>query len=424
MDHFTYKNSLLHAEQVAITKIAAEIGTPFYCYSAATLRRHFQVFAEGLKGRKAKICYAVKANDNLSVLRVLKEAGAGADVVSEGEIRKCLAAGFTPQDIVFSGVGKTDAEIAYALQKGIFQLNVESEPELEAISRIAKKLKKTAPVCLRVNPDVAGGGHAKITVGRKQDKFGIDANIVPKLFDRAAKLPGVKLVGISCHIGSQITDVKPFRAAFAKMMVMVKQLEKRGHTLARLDLGGGLGILYEGRYEEKSEKDLPPLPLRYLHIAREETKDFKGLLMFEPGRVIVGNAGILVASVVRVKPTDTRNFLILDAGMNDLIRPSFYDAHHDIIPVRLKPGTKQKAYDIVGPVCETGDTFARGRDLAALKEGDLVAFRSAGAYGATMASTYNARPLVPEVLVDGKKWKVARRRQTYAELIALDSAPK
>lgn len=415
MDHFHSLSGILHAEEVPIQAIAEAVGTPFYCYSTATLTRHYTVFAEAFADVKATICFAVKANSNLSVLKTLADLGSGADCVSEGEIRRALKSGVPASKIVFSGVGKTRQEMDFALREGIFQFNVESEPELLMLNEAAGALNITAPIAIRINPDVDGKTHHKITTGKKENKFGIDWNQASAIYAKAKALPFIEVKGISTHIGSQLLELMPFEQAFKRVDTLVQQLRAEGHTISRLDLGGGLGIPYLN--EE------PPSPSHYAIMAINATKHLGCELIFEPGRLIAGNAGILVTEVIYVKRTDSRNFVIVDAAMNDLIRPSFYDAYHAIVPVVQPAGDPSlEPMDIVGPVCETGDIFAKQRPLStATKAGDLLAFRSAGAYGAVMASTYNSRPLVPEVLVNGNKWQIIRPRPSYDELLALDN---
>ncbi len=416
MDHFHFLSGNLHAEEVPISAIANAVKTPFYCYSSATLTRHYNVFAEAFSGVKATICFAVKANSNLAVLKLLAELGAGADCVSEGEIRRALASGVPASKIVFSGVGKTRDEMKFALQAGIFQFNVESEPELLALSETAHSLGVTAPIAIRINPDVDGNTHHKITTGKKENKFGIDWEQASAIYTTAASLPAIAVKGISTHIGSQLLELMPFEQAFKRVDMLVQQLRAEGHDISRLDLGGGLGIPYLN--------ETPPSPAHYAEMAIAATKHLGCELIFEPGRLIAGNAGILVTEVIYVKRSNSRNFVIVDAAMNDLIRPSFYDAYHEIVPV-IEPAanTPSELMDIVGPVCETGDIFAKQRLLASTKAGDLLAFRSAGAYGAVMASTYNSRLLVPEVMVRGDAWRVIRARPSYEDLLGLDSIP-
>ena len=418
MDHFLYRNGHLHAEDVAVSDIAAAVGTPFYCYSQATLTRHFQLFQEALDPLPSLVCFAVKSNANVAVLKVLGDLGAGMDVVSIGEYLRARAAGVPGERIVFSGVGKTPAEMRQALEGGIRQFNVESEPELEALSAVASALGLEAPITLRVNPDVDAGTHEKIATGRKEDKFGVPISRARAIYARAAGLPGIRVVGIDMHIGSQLTDLAPFEAAYRKMADLTRALRADGHTIDRLDLGGGLGIPYTRGNEA------PPLPTDYGAMVKRVLGDLGCEIEIEPGRLISGNAGILVAQVIYRKKAEDREFLILDAAMNDLVRPAMYGAHHDILPVLESPaGAPLVPVDIVGPVCESGDTFARQRAMPLVQAGELVAFRSAGAYGAVMASEYNARPLVPEVLVSGDHFAVIRPRPSYDAMIARDTIP-
>jgi len=418
VDHFEYRHGVLHAEDVAITDIAAAVGTPFYVYSTATLTRHYQLFTAALAPLPHLVCFAVKALSNVAVLRTLGNLGAGMDVVSGGEYRRARAAGVPGERIVFSGVGKTREEMRLALTGGIRQFNVESEPELRALSEVATGLGVTAPITVRVNPDVDARTHAKITTGRKEDKFGIPIARASEVYAEAARLPGLEVVGIDVHIGSQLTDLAPFEAAYRKVADLTRRLRAEGHAITRLDLGGGLGIPYA------RSNAPPPLPAEYGALIRRTVGDLGCEIEIEPGRLISGNAGLLVAAVLYVKHGEERDFLILDAAMNDLVRPSMYDAHHDIVPVREAPvAAEARPYDVVGPVCETGDTFARARALPDLAEGDLVAFRSAGAYGAVMASEYNTRPLVPEVLVHGDHFAVIRERPTFDEILKRDTIP-
>lgn len=414
MNHFQYRNGALHAEDVPITRIAEAEGTPFYCYSTATLTRHYQVFTEALSGLDAKVFYAVKANSNLAVIKTFADLGAGADVVSEGELRRALAAGVSPDGIIFSGVGKSQEELAGAVERGIHQINVESLPELEALSGIADSRNAAMDIAIRVNPDVDAKTHDKISTGRQEDKFGIDIADAVETYRRAADLPGINPVSVAVHIGSQLTDLEPFRMAFTRVAELVRTLRDQGHTITRLDLGGGLGIPY--RDEE------PPLPADYAAMVRDTVGDLGCELAFEPGRMLVGNAGLLVSRVLFVKLGNSRRFVVLDAAMNDLIRPTLYDAHHDLMPVAQAPSNAAfEPADVVGPVCETGDTFVRGYPLPPVVTGDLLAFASAGAYGAVMASTYNSRPLVPEIMVSGSDYSVIRARQSYEALLELDS---
>jgi len=418
MDHFTYKNGVLHAEDIDLTQLAGEVGTPFYCYSAATFARHYRVFDDALAGLEHKICFAVKANSNIGVLATLAHLGAGADVVSEGEIRLALAAGIAPGDIVFSGVGKQPAEMRFALEQGIFQFNVESYPELEALSREAAALGKTAGIAVRVNPDVNPGTHAKISTGQKESKFGIPMEQALDVYRRAAELPGIRVQGVSVHIGSQLVTLEPFRHAFMRVRSLVEALRSAGHTVTTVDLGGGLGIPYD------QQQGAPPLPVAYGQMVREVMSGIDATLIFEPGRLIAGNAGILVTRVIYVKEALGQIYVIVDAAMNDLLRPSLYDAYHEIVPVVQEAGQGRIVADIVGPVCETGDSFATAREIANVKPGDLLAFRSAGAYGAVMASTYNARLLAPEVLVNGAQKTLVRSRPRYEEMIAAQRIPE
>ena len=413
MNPFVYKNGALHAEDVAVADIASAVGTPFYCYSTAALVQRYTDFANAFSHNRATICYAVKANGNLAVIRTLAALGAGADVVSEGELRRALAAGTPTDRIVFSGVGKSRAELAYALTQGIVQINVESEPELEALSEICVALDKTASIGVRVNPDVDAQTHAKISTGKAENKFGIDITRASAVFARARDLPGVNPVSVAVHIGSQITDLTPLRIAFGHLASLVDRLRADGHNIMRLDLGGGLGI----RYEDET----PPTPAEYAAMVNETLGHLDCHLMFEPGRVLVGEAGILVTSVLYDKPGESRRFVIVDAAMNDLVRPSMYDAYHGVLPIReTSSDIMLSDADIVGPVCETGDTFARHRATPPVDPGDMLAILSAGAYGAVMSSTYNARLLIPEVLVNGNAFAVVRARPSYDDLLKLD----
>jgi diaminopimelate decarboxylase len=418
VNHFHYRDGVLHAEDVAIPDIARAVDTPFYCYSTATLTRHFRVFRDAFAGLDALVCYAMKANSNQAVLATLARLGAGADVVSEGEMRRALAAGIPANKILFSGVGKTAREMDFALEAGILCFNVESEPELELLSARATALGKVAPVSLRINPDVDARTHRKISTGKAENKFGIPWQRARAVYGRAAELPGIRVTGIDTHIGSQITELQPFDDAFALLVDLVGTLREDGHAIEHIDLGGGLGIPY------KTDNSPPPLPDAYAAVVKKRVAPLGLKLMFEPGRLIVGNAGILVAEVIYVKEGDAKNFLIVDAAMNDLIRPTLYDAFHDIRPVvQAAADAPRMAVDIVGPVCETGDYLGLDRDLPRLKSGDLIAIGTAGAYGAVQAGTYNTRLLVPEVLVDGDRFAVVRPRRSYDELIALDTVP-
>ena len=412
MDHFNYVNGALCAEGVPIARIAADVGTPFYCYSTATLERHYRVFEAALAGLDAVICFSVKSNGNLAVIRTLAALGAGADVVSGGELARALAAGVPSERIVFSGVGQTEPEIERALIADIRQINVESEPELMAVDRVAGRLGKRAQVSLRINPDVDAHTHAKITTGLTENKFGIEWTRAHEVVTRARQLaPNVDIVGLAVHIGSQLTDLEPFRAAFVRVRDVVAMLRADGAKIGHLDLGGGLGIPYDGA--------LTPSPADYAKVVRETVGDLGCQLVFEPGRLIVGNAGVLVTKVVYVKDGATRRFVIVDAAMNDLLRPALYDARHDIVPVKQPEASQaRELVDVVGPVCETGDTFANGLALPPVAAGDLLVIRTAGAYGAVMSSTYNSRDLIPEVLVKGNEFAVVRRRiglQTFLD---------
>ncbi|MFB2594916.1 diaminopimelate decarboxylase [Paracoccus sp. p4-l81] len=419
MDHFLYRDGILHAEDVAIPEIAAAVGTPFYVYSAATLIRHFRLFQEALAGMDHLVCFAIKSLSNLAVLKLLGDLGAGMDVVSGGEYRRARAAGVPGDRIVFSGVGKTADEMRLALSGGIRQFNVESENELRALSAIAHQMGLRAPIALRVNPDVDAKTHEKIATGKKENKFGIPIARAPQVYAEAATLPGIEVVGVDVHIGSQLTDLEPFRQAFEKVADLTRDLRAQGHAIRRVDLGGGLGIPYE------RSNLAPPLPLEYGQVIRDVFADLDVEVEIEPGRLISGNAGLLVTSVLFLKQGEDRDFLIVDAAMNDLARPAMYGAHHDIVPViEPAPATQLQPVDVVGPVCETGDTFAKARPLPPVDEGALVAFRSAGAYGAVMASEYNSRPLIPEVLVSGDQFAVIRARPSYDEMLARDSIPE
>ena len=415
MNHFDYRNGVLHAEAVNLIELAEAVGTPFYCYSTATLERHYRVFTEAFAGEKALVCYAMKANSNQSVLRTLAKLGAGADVVSGGELKRALAADIPPSKIVFSGVGKTEGELRAALAVDILCINIESEPELEMLSRLAVEMKTTARISVRVNPDVDAGTHAKISTGKSENKFGIPIARAREVYARAAKLPGIKVTGTDVHIGSQITDLGPLEAAFRLLAEFVQTLRADGHDISHVDFGGGLGIPY---YMDRAA---PPEPNAYAAMVKRVTHNLGCTLMFEPGRMIVGNAGILVARVIHVKPGDAKNFVIIDAAMNDLIRPTLYEAHHDILPVRQPAaGTPVMVADVVGPVCETGDYLALDRTLPQPKAGDLLAIMTAGAYGAVQSGTYNTRPLVPEVLVKDDQYAVVRPRIDVDALIAMD----
>lgn len=415
MHHFDYRDGVLHAEGVNLATLAGTAGTPFYCYSTATLERHYRVFTEAFAGVDSLVCYAMKANSNQSVLRILAKLGAGADVVSGGELKRARAAGIPPSKIVFSGVGKTEAELRMALAEDVFCINVESEPELELLSQLASRMGREARVSLRLNPDVDAKTHAKISTGKSENKFGIPLSRAREVYARAAKLPGIKVTGVDTHIGSQITDLGPLEQAFSLLADFVRELRADGHNISHIDFGGGLGIPYH------ADKAAPPAPALYAQMVKRVSHNLGCKLMFEPGRMIVGNAGILVTRVIYVKHGDTKNFIIIDAAMNDLIRPTLYEAHHDIVPVRQPAsGAKSIVADVVGPVCETGDYLAIDRTLPEPKAGDLLAIMSAGAYGAVQAGTYNTRPLVPEVLVNGDQYAVVRPRIDVDALIAMD----
>ena len=412
MHYFDYRNGILHAEDVPLEAIARAIGTPFYCYSSATIERHYRVFAEAFASRDTLICYSVKSNSNLSVIRTLARLGSGADVVSEGEIHRALAAGIPAGKIVYSGVGKTRAEMAFALDAGIFGFNVESEGELLALSEVASQRGATARIAFRINPDVDAKTHAKIATGRSEHKFGIGWREAPALYALARTLPGISVQGAHMHIGSQITSIEPFRDAFELLASLVEDLRRDGHTISFVNLGGGLGIPY--RWED----DDPPLPEHYAEVALAVAKRLGTKLLFEPGRVITGNAGILVTQVIYVKRGGEKLFVIADAGMNDLVRPTLYDAYHDIWPLRQAPRDGKTVHaDVVGPVCETGDFFAKDRAMPEVSPGDLLAIMTSGAYGAVQASSYNSRRLVPEVLVRGKEYAVVRPRPSYEDML-------
>ena len=417
MNHFGYRHGILSAEDVSLAALAARVGTPFYCYSRATLERHYKVFSAALP-EGSLVAFSVKANGNLAVLKTLALLGAGADVVSGGELAKALAAGIPAERIVFSGVGKTVEEMHQALSAGIYQFNVESEPELLALDEVARELNRRAPITLRINPDVDAKTHAKITTGTAETKFGIPFAHARAAYARAAALKNIEIVGIDVHIGSQLTDLEPFAAAFEKVADLTRTLRADGHSITRLDLGGGLGVPYENNNMP------PPDPAAYGKVVARVTEKLGCRLIFEPGRLIAANAGVLVSKVLYVKQGDAKTFLILDAGMNDLIRPALYDAHHEIVAVvEPEAGAARVPYDVVGPVCETSDLFAAARQLPELKSGDLVAILSAGAYGATMASSYNARPPAPEVLVSGEEWAIVRPRLRHDDLIGQDKLP-
>jgi diaminopimelate decarboxylase len=415
MNHFSYRDGRLFAEGVDLTQLADEVGTPLYVYSSATLERHYRVFADAFPA-SSLIAYSVKANGNLAVLKTLAKQGAGADVVSGGELTKALVAGIPPERIVFSGVGKTAPEMMMALHAGIHQFNVESEPELLVLDAVARERGVRAPVAMRINPDVDAKTHAKITTGTAEAKFGVPWNKAREIYAQARELSGIQIVGVDLHIGSQITDLAPFEAAFTRAVELIGVLRADGHEIARADFGGGLGVPY------RLGEDPPPNPAAYGAIVKKLTDGLGLDLIFEPGRLIAANAGILLTRVLYVKEGETKKFLILDAGMNDLIRPAMYDAHHDIVAVAEPKGPRVR-YDVVGPVCESSDLFARDRELPVLQSGDLVAIMTAGAYGAVMSSAYNARPPAPEVLVNGADWSVVRPRMSYEALVEQDRLP-
>jgi len=417
MNHFQYRDGVLHAEAVNLTALADQVGTPFYCYSTATLERHYRVFAEAFAGVSTLVCYAMKANSNQSVLKTLAKLGAGADVVSGGELKRARAAGIPPEKIVFSGIGKTEAELRQALAENILCINIESEPELDLLSKLAVETGRTARISVRVNPDIDSGGHAKISTGKSENKFGIPIAHARDVYARAAKLPGIKITGVDMHIGSQITDLVPLEAAFRVLADFVRTLRADGHTISHVDFGGGLGIPYH------ADREAPPAPLAYAEMVKRVTHNLGCTLLFEPGRMIVGNAGILVARVIYVKHGDAKNFVIIDAAMNDLIRPTLYEAHHDILPVReTAKGASNIVADVVGPVCESGDYLALDRSMPEPQPGDLLAIMTAGAYGAVQSGFYNTRALVPEVLVKGEQYAVVRPRIDADALIAMDKA--
>ena len=425
MHHFAYRDGSLHAEGVDLQRIAAEVGTPVYVYSSATIERHYKLFEAAMKttapAGKTHVFYAMKANGNLGVLKTLGTLGAGIDTVSEGEVRKALAAGIPPEKIVFSGVGKSEQELRFAVEAGIYQVNIESESELDLLSKVAASLGKRQEAVFRVNPDIGAGGHAKITTGSSENKFGVSFEEVGRLYARAANMPGVWIMGLAVHIGSQIREIDAFEAAYAKMVALVGDLKGEGHRVDRLDLGGGLGIPYD---IPRTFDYGPGLIEAYAEMVAKVTKGLDVELGFEPGRLIVGNAGILLTRVLHLNPRPTKQFLVVDAAMNDLVRPAMYEAYHEIWPV-TEPviGGPEAAYDVVGPICESGDTFTTGRKLPQLRQNDLIAFMTAGAYGASMSSTYNQRLLVAEVMVKGDQYAVTRPRQSYEELIGTDKLP-
>ncbi|WP_298914597.1 diaminopimelate decarboxylase [uncultured Roseobacter sp.] len=419
MDHFLYREGALFAEDVPVAEIAKAVGTPFYVYSTATLLRHFRLFDDALEGTDHLVCYAMKAASNQAILRTLAQAGAGMDVVSGGEYLRAKAAGVSGDKIVFSGVGKTAGEIRLALEGGIRQFNVESEPEMAVLNATALAMGKVAPITIRVNPDVDAKTHAKIATGKSENKFGIPISRAREVYALAASMPGLEVIGIDVHIGSQLTDLAPFELAYQKVAELTEVLRAEGHLIRRLDLGGGLGIPYA------RDNQAPPLPVDYGAMVKRTLGHLGCEIEIEPGRLIAGNAGLMVSEVIYVKSGEDRDFLIIDGAMNDLIRPAMYEAYHDIIPVvEPAPGVEQVKYDIVGPVCESGDTFARARIMPPVAAGELVAFRSAGAYGAVMSSEYNSRPLIPEVLVNKDQFAVIRRRPTFDEMINRDTIPE
>jgi diaminopimelate decarboxylase len=417
MHHFAYRDGVLHAEAVNLDTLAAAVGTPFYCYSTATLTRHYQVFAGAFADVRALVCYAMKANSNQAVVRTLARLGAGADVVSGGELKRARTAGIPADKIMFSGIGKTEAELALAVDEGILCVNVESEPELELLSSIAASKGRTANVSVRVNPDIDAKTHHKIATGKAENKFGIPISRAREVYIHAGKLKGLKVAGVDMHIGSQITELDPFGNAFALLAEFVRMLRTDGHTISHVDLGGGLGIPYR-------DNDEPPHPEAYAEVVKRATRDLDCRLIFEPGRLLVGNAGILVTRVLFVKQGEAKTFVVVDAAMNDLIRPTLYDAHHEIWPVAEQPSSAHRIRaDVVGPVCESGDFLAVNRDMVEPASGALLAVMSAGAYGAVQAGTYNTRALVPEVLVNGAEWALVRPRLEVDQLIALDRMP-
>jgi diaminopimelate decarboxylase len=418
MHYFAYRDGGLHAEAVDIAALAQDVGTPFYCYSTATLERHYRVFAEAFADVPSLVCYAVKANSNQAVIATLARLGAGADVVSGGELRRARAAGIPPKKIMFSGIGKTADELALAIEEDILCVNVESEPELDLLSQIASSKDFTIDISIRVNPDIDAKTHAKIATGKSENKFGIPISRAREVYRHAAQLKGIRVSGVDMHIGSQITELSPFADAFALLSDFVRELRSDGHTISHVDLGGGLGIPY------REGNETPPDPAAYAKVVKAATRDLNCKLIFEPGRLIVGNAGILVTRVLYVKRGEAKTFIIVDAAMNDLIRPTLYEAHHDVIPVHQPgPGARWIRADVVGPVCETGDYLALNRDLPEPKPGDLLAVMTAGAYGAVQAGTYNTRALVPEVLVRGDIWSLVRPRLEVDALIELDRLP-
>jgi diaminopimelate decarboxylase len=416
MTFFDYKNGEMHAEGVPLARIAAQVGTPFYCYSAGALRAAMREFSDGMKGMNASVCYAMKANSSQAVIKLFAGMGAGADIVSEGEMKRALAAGVPPGRIIYSGVGKKATELMTALQAGVGQINVESTAELEMLNAVASQLGKRADITIRINPDIDAKTHAKITTGKKGNKFGIDIDLARAAFAEAARLPHLRVVGVAMHIGSQLDKLGPYRAALRRVAKCIGQLRADGHAIERFDIGGGLGIVYN--------KEKPPSIAEFLALVRNETQGLDCELTFEPGRRLVGEAGVLVGEVILVKPGAAKTFVIVDVAMNDLLRPTLYEAWHDILPVRqARPDTATIRCDVVGPICESGDYLALDRKMPPLAAGELLVIRSAGAYGAVMASTYNSRPLAPEVMVDGTRFAVTRPRAPIDELIAAERIP-
>jgi diaminopimelate decarboxylase len=419
MHHFAYRHGVLHAEAVSVATIADTVGTPLYCYATATLERHYRVFAAAVADVPSLVCYAMKANSNQAVLATLARLGAGADVVSQGELKRARAAGISPDKIIFSGVGKSAEELALAVDEGILCVNVESEPELNSLSTIAVSKGRTADIAIRVNPDVDPRTHAKIATGKAENKFGIPITRARDVYAQAAKLPGIRIVGVDLHIGSQITDLAPFDDAFAGLSRLIRELRADGHAIEHVDVGGGLGIPYHESCEQ------PPLPAAYAEVAKRATRGLGCRLIFEPGRIIVGNAGILLTRVLYLKRSENRNFVVVDAAMNDLIRPTLYNAFHEVRPVKAPAaGVPRIVADVVGPVCESGDFLALDREIDEPSPGDLLAVMSAGAYGAVLAGSYNTRALVPEVLVKGSRWALVRPRVEVEEVIARDRLPE
>lgn len=417
MRHFDYKDGEMFAEDVQLARIAAEVGTPVYVYSTATFTRHYRVFSDCFSDTEALIAYSVKANSNIAVLATLAKEGAGADVVSGGELKRALIAGIPAHKIVFSGVGKTRVEMRDALTAGIRVFNVESLSELYVLDSVALDMGKIAPVAFRVNPDVTAGGHAKISTGKKENKFGIAWSRAEATYAEAATLPGIQIVGVDVHIGSQISELAPFETAIVKVKGLIKRLRAAGHVISSFDIGGGLGIPYG------NNAVVPPLPSEYAALVKKLTADMDVEMIFEPGRMIAGNSGVLLSEVLYVKRGEDRDFLIIDAAMNDLLRPALYDAYHDIEPVRLGDLDQMETYDVVGPICESGDTFTKGREMPKLESGDLIVLHSAGAYGAVQASQYNTRPLTPEVLINGDEYAVIRARPSVEDILKTESLP-